>query len=502
MNMAKNSGEIGSTGLVQFSGRIQEDFLRELRGLEGYKRFREMALNSPVVGALLLSIRMPILAMEWTPAADDENDPRLEIFQMALDNLEHSMQDHITECLSFLWAGYYPFEIVYERGEDGRMLWHKFAPRGQDTITRWQFGDNGSIEGFYQRKNFTQEVFIPIEKSILYRINVERNNPEGRSLLRPAWTSYYYAKYIAQSEAIGIERGMDGFPVITLPDGASTDDDDPNSDAAKAAEFVRNIRNDEQAGMVLPFGWVFELAAPGAQSRLDPDKVIRRYESRILMSALAQFLNLGQEGIGSMALSSDQTDFFAMAINATADVISDTITKHALPRLMKLNGYDAKGLRLTHTPATKDDITQVSAFLGGVSQFLNWSAEDEVWLRQVARLPERTVEDIQADMDEKAEQKEAMAEAFMDKRGGGKPGEKPGDKPGDKEPETPDELAKAKEKEAKDKAKKPSPFTLFSASAPDERKRRQAEKRIQEIVQKHMDRTKKKVVKYAKTLRH
>jgi hypothetical protein len=501
--MAKNNGEIGATGLVQFSGRIQEDFLRELRGLEGYKRFREMALNSPVCGALLLSIRMPILAMEWTFASDEgDTDQRLEICRAALDNMKHSVQDHITECLSFLWAGYYPFEIVYERGENGWMLWRKFAPRGQDTITRWQFADDGGIEGFYQRKNFTQEVFIPIEKSILYRINVERNNPEGRSLLRPAWTSYYYAKYIAQSEAIGIERGMDGFPVITLPDGASTDDADPNSDAAKAAEFVRNIRNDEQAGMVLPFGWEFELAAPGAQSRLDPDKVIRRYESRILMSALAQFLNLGQEGVGSMALSSDQTDFFAMAINATADVISDTITKHALPRLMKLNGYDAKGLRLTHTPATKDDITQVSAFLGGVSQFLNWSAEDEVWLRQVARLPERSVEDIQADMDEKAEQKEAMAQVFMDKRGGGKPGEKPGDKPDDKEPETPDELAKAKEKEAKDKAtKKPSPFSLFAATPPDERKRRQAEKRVEAIMQKHLERTRRKVLKAAKEYR-
>jgi hypothetical protein len=154
-------------------------------------------------------------------------------------------------------------------------------------------------------------------------------------------------------------------------------------------------------------------------------------------------------------------------------------------------------LRLTHTPATKDDITQVSAFLGGVSQFLNWSAEDEVWLRQVARLPERSVEDIQADMEEKAAAKEAMQEAFMDKRSspvdkrGGKPGEKP-------EPGTPDELAKEKEKEAKEKAKKPSPFTAFTAAAPDDRKRRQAEKRIQELVQKQFDKTRRKVLKSVK----
>jgi hypothetical protein len=485
--MANNKGEIGATGLVQFSGRIQEDFLREMRGIEGYKRFQEMRLNSPVVGSLLLAIRMPILSMEWTFAADDENDPRLEIANASLENMSYSIKDHITEALSFLPFGYYPFEIVYERGEDGRMLWHKFAPRGQDTVTRWQFSDNGSIEGFYQRVNYTQEVFIPIEKTLLYRINVERNNPEGRSLLRTAWTSYYYAKYISQSEAIGIERGMDGFPVITLPEGASTDEDDADSDAAKAATVVRNIRNDEQAGVVLPFGWTIDLLAPGAQSRLDADKVIRRYESRILMSALAQFLNLGQENVGSLALSSDQTDFFAMAINATADVISDAITKYALPRLMKLNGYDAEGLRLTHTPATKDDLAQLGTTLSQLAPFINITAEDEVWIRQMLRMPERAVEDIQADMDEKAAVKEAMQEAFMKKTDGkdGKPGEKP--KPG----ETVED----------EKGKKPAPFQKFAATAPDEAKRRRIEREFNKKLSEFMGKQKKRIIKAAREYR-
>lgn len=364
--MPNNTTEIGSTGLAQFSGRIQQDFLKELRGLEGYRKFDEMRSNSPVVGALLLAIRQPILAMEWTFNSTVENDPRLEICNAALENMSYSMRDHVSEALCFLWAGYYPFEIVYERGENGWMLWRKFSPRGQDTVIRWGFGEDGGITGFYQRVNFVEEKFIPIEKTILYRINVERNNPEGRSILRPAWTSYYYAKYIQQAEAIGLERGLDGFPIIKLPEGANTDEDNSNSDASKAAEFVRNVRNDEQAGMVLPFGWDFDLAAPGAQSRLDADKVIRRYESRILMSTLTQFLNLGQEAVGSLSLSKDQTDFFTMSVNAIADVISGTITKHALPKLMKMNGYDAVGLSLTHSPANQEDTQAIANALQSV----------------------------------------------------------------------------------------------------------------------------------------
>lgn len=472
--MAKNSNEIGRTGLDQFSGTIQADFLREMRGSEAYKKFQEMRLNSAVVGGLLLAIRQPVLAMEWTPASDVENDPRLEILHASINNMSYSWPDHIAEALLFLPFGYYPFEIVYERGENGWILWRKFSPRGQDTVARWQFSDDGGIEGFYQRVNWTEEKFIPIDKTILYRINCERNNPEGRSILRPAWTSYYYAKHIAQAEAIGLERGLDGFPVITLPDGASTNEDDANSDASKAAEFVRNIRNDEQAGMVLPNGWTLELLAPGAQSRLDADKVIRRYEARILMSALAQFLNLGQEGVGSLALSKDQTDFFAMSINATADVITDAVTKYAIPRLMKLNGYDAEGLSLTHTPAAQEDISQLGTTLQQLAPFITMTAEDEVWLRQIMRMPERAVEDIEADMLEKQERKDAFTEMFK----------KNTDKADGKED------AKPQEK-----------YTLFAASAPDEAKRRKIEREFKAKLQAALEKSKKRVLKAAREYR-
>lgn len=461
-----NENEIGATGLAQFSGLIQTDFLREMRGIEGYKRYNEMRLNSAVVGSLLLAIRQPVLAMKWTPASTRENDARLEILKAAIENMSYSFSDHVSEALLFLPFGYYPFEIVYERGINAWMLWRKFSPRGQDTVTRWKFSDDGGIEGFYQRINFRDEVFIPIDKTILYRINMERNNPEGCSILRPAWISYYYAKHIAQAEAIGLERGLDGFPVINLPDGASTDENDSNSDAAKAAEFVRNIRNDEQAGMVLPFGWTLELLAPGAQSRMDADKVIRRYEARILMSALAQFLNLGQEGIGSMALSKDQTDFFAMSLNASADVISDAVTKYAIPRLMKLNGYDAEGLSLQHTPATQEDINQISAFLGQAKEFLNWSADDEAWLRQIARLPERQVKDIEADRQSKQAARDAMTEALK----------KNIDKPSDKS-----KLS----------------VSRFAASAPDEVKRRKIEKQFQNTLETFLSKQKKRILKAA-----
>ena len=401
-------GELGQTGLIEYKGIIQDDFLRELRGKEGYKRYREMTLNSPIVGALLMAVEQSIRNVTWTFTSDaGGEDERLELIELARTSMTHSFDDHIVEALSCLPYGFALFEIVYQRVE-GKIVWKRLAPRGQDTVHRWLLGDNGEIKGFEQHAPPTyQIVSIPIQKLILYRARHERNNPEGRSILRSSWIPYYYAKNIMQIEAIGIERDLAGLPVVTLPEGADTSDTD-SSDAGKARKMVRNIRNDEQAGIVLPAGWTLELLSTGGSRQFDTSAVVNRYETRILMSALAQFLMLGQQNVGSLALSKDQTDFFTMSVNALADIICATFMNQAIPSLMELNGYDAKGLRFDHSPAGDMDVNQLAEFLGKTSNHITWTPEDEVWLRSVSHLPEMSAEDIAAERDRKRQQ--AMAE--------------------------------------------------------------------------------------------
>lgn len=407
--------EIGSTGLAEWRGIIQEDFLRELRGQEGYKRYNEMRLNSPVVGALLTAIEQSIRTAEWQIVSEKgEDDPRVVLVQDAVNNMSTNMHDHIIEALTMLPFGYSAFEIVYERAPDGRLLWRKFAPRGQDTLERWEFDDKGGLAGFWQRAapNY-RLVMIPIDKMVIYRTRSEKNNPEGRSILRTAWISYYYQKNIAQIEAIGIERDLAGLPVIRLPSGASTDASDTNSDAGKAAKIVRNIRNDEQAGIVLPPEWELELLSTGGTRQFDTNAIITRYESRILMAALAQFLMLGQARVGTQALSEDQTDFFSMSVNAIAATIAETFTKYAIARLLRLNGYDPQGVSLTHSPAGDTDLTMLADFLQKASDKITWFPTDEVWLRAVANLPEADPDKI---AEERERKREVQAQIFQQRR--------------------------------------------------------------------------------------
>lgn len=412
--------EIGRTGLLNFAGLIQEDFLRELRGREAYKRYDEMRRNSPVIAALLMAYEQSIRRVDWSFVSEIENDPRIDLLNESRDAMSHSWNDHITEALTLLPFGYSIFEIIYQR-VNGKVYWRKLAPRGQDSVYRWQFDDEGGLNGFTQlAAPIYKSTFIPIEKLILYRIRVEKNNPEGRSILRSSWIPYYYMKHIQQIEAIGIERDLAGLPMIKLPANASTTPGD--SDLSKAQEIVRNVRNDEQAGVTLPPGWDFQLVSTGGSRQFDTDKIIKRYESRMLMSALSQFLMLGQEGVGSLALSSDQTDFFNMSVNSVADIIAETFTKYAIPRLLKLNGMDCDGVKLEHTHVGDSDVGMLVDALQKAGGLLTWDAQDEAWLRSLLDLPYKDIDILQSDRDKAESLRKEIAENIksqIDTAGGG-----------------------------------------------------------------------------------
>lgn len=416
--MPINYNEIGYSGLKSNWGQVQEEFITDLRYPAAYKKYDEMRLNSPVVGSLLLAIEHSVRSVKFQFQSDlGEEDQRLPFLNAALNSMSHSVNDLITEALTMLPFGFSLFEICYRRAEPGdppdlqnRITWRKFAPRSQDTVYQWQRDDTGGLSGIIQwGAPKYQRVEIPIEKLILFRTRVEKNNPEGRSILRTAWIPYYYQKNIAQVEAIGIERDLAGLPVIKLPQGADTSETE-SSDGGKAAQLVRRIRQDEEAGVVLPYGWELTLLSTGGSRQFDTDKVINRYESRILMASLAQFLMLGQEGVGSLALSSDQTDLFVMSVNTVADTIAETFSKYAVPRLLALNGMETGGVKLTHSPAGDVNLQALSDFLQKIGSLLTWTPADEVWLRQTAKLPEVDPAEIEMERERKSEIAMAIAQ--------------------------------------------------------------------------------------------
>jgi len=407
------TNDLGWSGLETRYGRPSDDFLTEWTGDNKVKKITEMLKNSAPVGALRMAIEMPVRQIDWTFSSEDgDDDPRLDLLRESLANLSHSWNDHIVSALLFPHYGWSMFTLNYER-VGGRLLWRKFKELGQETVWEWHFDmSDGGLLGLTQKPHLvaTSQGMIPIERMLIYRFRYNRNHPEGESMLRPAYIPYYFASNMQQTEAISLERIFSGMPVITPPMNTDMTVGGTNYNAAHAT--VRNIRNDEQAGVVMPApvgegendAWKLELLSTGGGTGLpNMGDVISRYEKRILTTALAQFIILGQDKVGALSLSTDQTNFFQLALNAVADIIAETFTRFAIPRLMELNGLDAAGLQLDHSPAGDTDLGELGEFLQKVMPNLTWDAGDEVWLRSVANLPDKTVEQVEEQRLERAE---------------------------------------------------------------------------------------------------
>lgn len=398
--MANLTKDVGATGLTTWGGQIRDDFLDKWNGQNKVKIVDEMLRNSSGVASLRLAIEMPVRAVKWSFASDrGEDDPRVALLDEARANMTTSWNDHIIDALLFVFYGWSMFSVTYER-VNGRMLWRKFKALGHDTVQHWLFSDDGGLAGLQQWPHL-EPMPIPIERMILYRLRKPKGSPEGESILRPAYPSWHYLKNLQQIEAIGIERNLNGLPMVHPPMAADMSEGSTDRETAEA--IVRNVRNDEQAGIVLPAPtgdgehqrWSFTLLSSGGASKVaDTNMVISRYSRGIATAALASFLMLGQDGVGSLALSKDQTDFFTMSVNAVCDIIAETFTKYAIPRLLALNGFDADGVKMEHSPAGDVDLEGLGDFLQKTSSLLTWTPQDEEWLRGAARMPEMSAKTI------------------------------------------------------------------------------------------------------------
>ena len=195
--------DVGATGLVETWGYIKDDFLKEWTGQQKIKSIDEMLRNSSAVGANRYLMEQMLRGVTWYINSEEgDDDPRVELLNDALNNMTHSFDDHIVDVVLMPFYGFSVFTITYEF-VGGRTYWRKFKMLGHDTIQQWLIAEDGGIEGLQQWPHLWPAP-IPIERMLLYRFRKPLNNPEGESILRPAWTSWYYVKNLQNIEAISL----------------------------------------------------------------------------------------------------------------------------------------------------------------------------------------------------------------------------------------------------------------------------------------------------------
>jgi len=391
--------ELGVSGKNTYTGDIRADeFLTELRGRRAIQKYREMRDNNATIGAVMYATEQVLrdVKIKVVPANDSEEAKReVEFVKSIFMDMEHSLEDHISEALSYLTYGFSWFEVVYKRRQgdarsgkknskydDGRIGVRKIAIRAPWTVESFVVDQKtGDILGLQQEMGWNRRpAMIPIEKSLYYRTTSFNNDPSGRSILRNAYSAYTYLNKIQAYEAIAIERELHGVPIGRMPaEYLSADATSEQSSLKSQFEAIlRDLKNNEQGYALLPSDpyvdvdgkptnqrlMDVELISANGNRSIDIDPVVKRYQHDIARSVMAEFLMLGGGNTGSYALSKSKTDLFLRSMESYINTIVTVLNKQLIERLWQLNGLPYETMpKLVAGDVAPHDLREIAAFL-------------------------------------------------------------------------------------------------------------------------------------------
>ncbi len=397
-------GELGDTGLKRSWGLVQEEFLPQLQWDKANQVYREMGDNDTIVGSVLYALENLIRQVAWTV-----NGPEAAFVEDNMAAMSQTFEQFIVECISKLQYGWAYHEIVYQN-VDGRVFWKKFPIRSQDTLFRWEFDENGGVDGMWQwvpwwtgnAQMGAAYRFIPIEKALLFRTSTRKNNPQGRSILRTAYRAWWFKKRIEDLEAIGVERDLAGIPRVRIPASVlALGAGNANYDAYK--NIGVNLRQDEQVCVMLPSDrdeagnllYDIDLMASAGSKQMNTDTILSRYSSHIAMAAMADVILMGHERVGSYSLANTKEGLLTSALQSQIDEIAAVLNNYALPRLFALNGIDGQDTEFVPGQLQATNAGELADTLFKLSQS-GWmmfpDPELEEYLRGLLDLPEPSAE--------------------------------------------------------------------------------------------------------------
>lgn len=432
---ALDFGIRGVPSLRQAGGTINEERLPRLQGRKAMLLYREMADNSQIVGFILRAMKTWIGAAKWRaePARDTPSAHEAAwLIETCMKDMSHTWDDFVYQALSCIEYGYSFFEICYKRRlggdgtdsplvrslySDGYIGWRKFAIRSQETLDKWGFDDLGSLTGMWQlmpegavyNASLTGNggrFFIPLQKAVLFRLNGYNDNPEGRSALRNGVTAYLDQRRISDIEMIGVERDLAGLPDMQLPQEFFAPDAEPWMVQARGVwkQVTSLIRRDELEGITRPCeldengkptGYKFQLLTSGGQRQMDVDKIIRRKESRIAMSMLAEFCLVGIEqggGFDGGGVMDSKKDAFSLSISSIPRSIAAVLNHYAVRPLCRINGIANEDVpEIKHTDVAGPTLTEMAQYVSQLSAagMLMYDVQTEGHLRELGDLPQR-----------------------------------------------------------------------------------------------------------------
>lgn len=340
---SRGASGIGVRGLKHRAGRIEEEWRKEFRTWDkACRQFLEMR-DYYIIATVLDAVKLPLLEAKVStePAeAQTPGDVAAADWLFTCINSMHrqSWTSHTEDMLSSIDFGWALGEIVLEKRPDGRFWLKNIDPRGQDTLSRWQFDEEhrDEVSQIIQRDpNLNIEIPIPMGKCVHVTFRGRKGNPEGHSILLSLHWPYRMLRDLEVFEGIGIERDVGGMPVATLPEEGVISE----ADITKLEDALKGMRRDENEFLITPPG--VEVKPYGAGQKIyNIGDVIDRKKKEILMRMYAQFLMLGMQQVGTQALVQGSQDFFNLSLGAVQRATIEAWNQQLVPYIFAFNRFE------------------------------------------------------------------------------------------------------------------------------------------------------------------
>lgn len=387
-------GEQGVLGLKTSNGRILEEVQKKFRYPDFITTVNEMR-NNPTVGAAMNVYRMMMSRVKWDvqpPKGGDEKAiARADAIRTMMHDMEHSWGEFVESVIPYLEYGFAISEKVFRRRlkrngskyNDGLVGLKKLAPRGQDTIVKWLWSEDGNdlvavqqtvrgIENASVRyanrvDPMTGNLEIPREKFLLFTASQSKGNPEGSSIYKNIYLAYKQLSLLQDQELVGIAKDVQGILKIEIPPRYL----DPNASTDEKAvvtafqNIIDNYNAGTQRGLLVPNMidpeaklplFTYSLMESKGAAKYDTEGVIRRLQGDILSALSVDILKLGAEGTGSFSLAESKSSVLALAIDYRLREIATVLNADLMRTLYELNGWDTADM----ATFTYSDIEEVS----------------------------------------------------------------------------------------------------------------------------------------------
>ncbi len=390
------STPMGSAGSQSFGGYPREEYLNTLQGRHRADVFDHLRRSDSQLKMCLKAVKDPIKSASWeVDPGDDSDDAKLDaefIRHILFNDMDRPFSQFLSEALTFVDFGHSVFEVTHKTVLDSPAYGsytgiQELGFRSQRTIEKWNLDPaTGKLVSITQMAigDLGRLVDIPAEFLLVFSQEKEGANFEGVSSLRPCYGNWFRKDHYQKLNAIGIEKFAVPTPLVEVPNGQNVGESFDNM-----VDALENYTTHESNYLMYPAGWKVELNT----NTYDPQKVevsIDNEDKRMVKAFMANFLELGQNGVGSHALSTDLSTFFMGSIDHTAAIVSDEVNSVLIPLLVKLNrGPKAVYPKLKHSGISDragKELAQTLQFLRD-GDFVTPDDQLEVNLRKRIGLP-------------------------------------------------------------------------------------------------------------------